>query len=210
MKITNIISQKKNKNRYSIYIDEKYAFSLDYDTLIRSNLHINDEIEEKAVEKLIKKDEFARARNYAYLLISYRDRSEFELKKRLVDKGFNREVAREVLDFLKNQNLVDDKMYVNKYLDEVLTGKPMGKMRVLYELKSKRIREETIKNVLDKKLGIEIEKKLAEKAAYKKMKVLKDYPPETAKRRLFNHLKNRGFQYDIINEVMKGFLSDNI
>ena len=46
MKITDIKNQRHRKNRFSIYIDGKYRFSLDYDTLVRANLHIVDEMED--------------------------------------------------------------------------------------------------------------------------------------------------------------------
>ena len=75
MKITDIKNQRHRKNRFSIYIDGKYRFSLDYDTLVRANLHVDDEVDAAQLETLELKDEYARARDYLYSLLSYRDRS---------------------------------------------------------------------------------------------------------------------------------------
>jgi len=210
MKITDILIQKRRKNRVSIYIDGKYSFSLDYDNLARSNLHVGDEIEEKKIEKLVKKDEFSRARDYAYLLISYRDRSEYELRRRLLDKDYCNHTVNEVLGFFKKEGLVNDRVFVNKYLENVILNKPMGRIKVVNELRSKMISREIIDELLDEKLGIEEEKRLAKKAALKKVKALLNYPEETARRRLFTHLRNRGFQYDIINDTVKEIFSGNI
>ena len=65
MKITGIKRQKRRKNRVSIYLDDKYTFSLDYDIVTRANLYTGDEITEEEKNKLIEKDSFPRARDYA-------------------------------------------------------------------------------------------------------------------------------------------------
>ena len=210
MKISEIKNQKKRKNRVSIYIEGKYGFSLDYNTLSRSDIHVGDEIDEKEIKKLKLKDEFAKARDYGYSLISYRDRSEWELKNRILEKGFQREVAIEVVNWFKKEGIVNDRNFANRWLDGVLQTKPMGKMRVLHELRAKRIDDGIIEDVCDKRLGYQTEMELAKKACNKRMNVLKNYPPEVGKRRLFQYMKNRGFAFEIIQELMKECFSDHL
>jgi regulatory protein len=210
MKISGIKNQKKRKNRVSIYIEDKYRFSLDYDTLSRSDIHVGDEIDEKEIIKLKLKDEFAKARDYGYSLISYRDRSEWELRRRILEKGFQREVAIEVVNWFKNEGIVNDRNFANHWLDGVLQTKPMGKMRVLHELRAKRIDDGIIEEVCDKRLDYQTEMELAKKACNKRMNVLKNYPPEVGKRRLFQYMKNRGFAFEIIQELMKECFSDHL
>jgi regulatory protein len=210
MQITDIKNQKKRKNRFSIYIEGKYRFSLDYDTLARSDIHIGDEIDDKQIETLELKDEFARARDYGFSLISYRDRSEWELKNRIMEKGFQREVAKEIVKWFKEEGIVNDRNFVNRWLDVVLQTKPMGKMRVLHELRAKRINEKIIEEVCSKRLSYQTEMELAKKACEKRMKVLKSYPEEVGKRRLFQYMKNRGFDFEIIQQLMKECFSDHL
>lgn len=210
MKISEIKNQKRNRNRVSIYIDGRYAFSLGSDTFMRSDIHVGDEIEEKQIERLVKKDEFSRARDYAYTLISYRDRSEYEIRQRLLEKGFHQEVVREVFDSLKAQRLIDDKSFAGRWVENVLTSKPMGKMRVAYELKKKRIREEIILEACDERFTPGTELRLARRAAEKRMNSLKGYPSDIKRRRLFRYLKNRGFDFEIIGEIMKELSDDCI
>jgi regulatory protein len=210
MKITYIKNQKKRKNRFSIYVEGKYRFSLDYDTLARSNIHIGDEIEERDIEKLKLKDEFARARDYGYVLISYRDRSEWELRHRILEKGFRREVAREVVDWFLSEGIVNDRNFANRWLDGVLQAKPMGRMRVFHELRAKRIDDGIIEEMCDKRLDYQTEMELAKKACDKRMNILKNYPPEVGRRRLFRYMKNRGFDFEIIHKLMEECFSDNL
>ena len=72
MKISEIKRQKKNPNRVSVYIEGKYSFSLDYDTLMASHLHVGDAVTDEKRNDLLQNDEFPRARDYAYTLLSYR------------------------------------------------------------------------------------------------------------------------------------------
>jgi regulatory protein len=210
VKITDIKRQKRRNNRFSIYLDRKYAFSLDYDTLARSNIHIGDEITEKQRDTLIAKDEFFRARDYAYSLLSYRDRTEFELKTRLLQKGIHRDVVQEVLDFLMRQNLVDDRAFVVKWIDNVIANRPMGRMRIEHELKRMRLNESIIQEVCEGKLGEETESALAREAAEKKLRVLENYQKEEAERKFVSYLRNRGFRFDIIRDLKKEFFGDNV
>ena len=59
-------------------------------------------------------------------------------------------------------------------------------------------------------IDIEKERCLAHAAADKKMRALKGYTGEKVKRRLLQHLRNRGFQFDIIHDVMKEYVRDDI
>lgn len=210
MKITDIKAQKRYRNRVSIYIDGKYRFSLDSDTLNRACLHIGENIEEKEVETLTLRDEFARARDYGFLLLSYRDRSEYELKKRLYEKEFHSGVVREVLEYFKQEKLVDDRTFVRKWIENTLDTRPMGRMRVTHELKKKMIRGDIIEEAVQDLCTMETEERLARKAASKKMKALGSYPAETAKKRLFRFLRSRGFPFNLIDQLMKEYFSDNI
>ena len=106
MKISDIRIQKRNKNRFSIYVDGRYRFSLDEHTLGRAGFHIGDEIDEEKIKNLSTRDEFFRARDYGLLLLSYRDRSEQEFRKRLLDRAYNRDVVEEIIVLFKDENLI--------------------------------------------------------------------------------------------------------
>lgn len=208
MKITGIKRQKRRKNRVSIYLDGKYTFSLDYDIVTRANLYTGDEITEEEKNKLIEKDSFPRARDYAYYFLSFRDRSEYEIKKRLYDRDFHPAVVSEVLSLLKNQGIVDDRSFVNKWVDNVILSRPMGRMRVMHELRLKRVREDIISEVCQEKLDLDKEAGLARIAVEKKMKVLNNYEKDVARRRLNSFLVNLGFDFEIIRELIKEYLGD--
>ena len=210
MKITDIKGQLHRKNRFSIYIDGKYRFSLDYDTFARSDLHVEDEISDADIERLELKDEYARAREYLYTLLSYRGRSEYEVRRRLLDKGFSRSVTEEVLQNFKKNGTIDDRRFAAEWLDSVLQHRPFGRMRAEHELRGKRIDDRVVSEVCDERFGLDEEKALARRALEKRLSVLERYPLNVQRQRVWRYLKNRGFRYDIIQELMKEYFSDYI
>ncbi len=210
MLITDIKAQKSRKNRFSIYIDGKYRFSLDFNTIQQVVLHVGDKIDEKTIEDLLRRDEYARTRDYALLLLSYRDRSESELKNRILKKGFHRGVVIELVGSLKKEGIVDDLSFANKWVDDACANRPMGRMRAVFELRKKMLADGIIEAVVEQKFDADTERRLAHAAAQKKMKTLESYPPDTARERLYRFLKNRGFQFDIIAELMKEYFHDYI
>ena len=210
MKITDIQPQKKNKNRFSIYIDGKYSFSLDFNTFENWDFHIGDEITEDDIERLKRKDEFWKAKDYCLSLFSYRERTESEIIKRLKDKGYSKWIIYEVLSYLKEYGLVNDENFARNWISSMIELKPMGRFRAIYELKKKGIKTELAERLCKEMINYDIEEKLAFKAAKKKYEALKGYSEDVKKKRLLSFLKNRGFNFDIIMNIMKEYFGEEI
>jgi regulatory protein len=191
-------------------VDGAFSFALDSNTLTRAGLHIGEEISETEIKKLVQKDEFFRARDYGLLLLSYRDRSVRELRKRLLDRDFHREVVEELIDYFSKQGLVDDRIFTERWIEHTLESRPMGMMRIRHELRSKFVDDSVIEEVMRSRLDSDVERDLARRAASKKIRALEGYPSETARRRLQRFMRSRGFQFDIIHEVLKEHFGDDI
>ena len=208
MEVTSIQFQKRNRNRVSIYIDGKYTFSLDYVTFSRSGLHEGDSVTEEQINSLSQKDEFFRARDYALSLLSYRERTEHEMKSRLFQKGFTAGTVRSVIELLKDRGLIDDRSFAQKWVEGVILHRPMGRMRAAHELRKKHVGDGIIEDVCTRMFSLEDEITLARNAAQKKLGSMQGYPQELVKRRLNAFLKNRGFDFQIIQDLMKEYFSD--
>jgi regulatory protein len=210
VQISDIKPQQRNQNRVSVYLDGGYAFSLDYDTLRREGLHIGDTVTDELRERLLQNDEYAWARDYAYMLLSYRSRTEYELRTRLLKRGFRQENVREVLLFLKQGGLVDDRSFAEKWVDDMRARRPMGRLRAETELMKKRIRDDIIHDVCEKAYAENAEARLGREAAEKKLAALRSYPEEAVKKKLFSFLQRRGFDFGVIHNLMKEFFCDDI
>ncbi len=88
-KITAIRIGKVRGKRVNVFLDNKLAFSLEAEVAIREGLLVEQELSAGQIETLVRSDRFHRCFNAAAHYLSYRPRSEFELRERLHRRGFN-------------------------------------------------------------------------------------------------------------------------
>lgn len=71
--VTDLTTQKRNKERLNVFIDGRYAFSLALETAV--GLKIGQSLSDEAIANLKTADTYYQAKNQAVRLLSYRPRS---------------------------------------------------------------------------------------------------------------------------------------
>jgi regulatory protein len=135
--------------------------------------------------------------NAAYRYLSYRPRSEAEMRHRLHQRGFADETAEKAIAKLKEQNLSDDVAFAQFWKDNRLSFRPKSKRLIKKELRDKKVASEIIEQVTQ---DIDDEE-IAYKLASSRMPVLAhlDYPDFY--RRLSSYLTYRGFGYEVMKRT---------
>lgn len=150
----------------------------------------------------IKPGDFAQAKNYAYRLLGYRERSEREIEERLVRKGFNKVVSEKVVEDLKAAGLIDDYRFAKSFAEGRVKYRPSGIELIRSKLYSKGIDGEIVNSVLS-----EIERNFDEyAAAYEiagnRARKFGKINREKAKQRIYGYLLRRRFKKDVIYKVL--------
>jgi regulatory protein len=135
--------------------------------------------------------------NAAYHYLSYRPRSEGEIRQCLRRRGFTSEVAEKTIIRLREQKLSDDFAFARFWKENRLSFKPKSKRLIKKELKDKKIAAEIIEQVT---ADIDDEA-IAYKLGSSRMSILAhlDYPDFY--RRLSSYLAYRGFGYEVIKHT---------
>ena len=135
--------------------------------------------------------------NAAYHYLSYRPRSEGEIRQWLHRRGFANEVAEKTIVKLREQNLIDDLTFAQFWKDNRLSFRPKSKRLIKKELRDKKVAAEIIEQVTE---DIDDEA-IAYKLGSSRLSVLAhlDYPDFY--RRLSSYLAYRGFSYEIIKHT---------
>ncbi len=194
-KITAIEPQKRNPQRVNIYLDGEFAFALS--RLVAAWLRVGEELSTEKIASLQAADERERALQDALRLISYRARSEKELRQRLEQKGWDQTVIQETLDRLRQNGLLDDIQFARDWIENRQTFRPRG-IRLLYqELRQKGLDEQTIQQALT---GVD-EEAAAQALARRQAQRLKSVPPHVFHQKLIAYLIRRGFSYELANNV---------
>ncbi|MBI4697760.1 MAG: regulatory protein RecX [Nitrospirae bacterium] len=148
------------------------------------------------------KDSRAEAIRYALKLLSYRSRSEKELNQKLRKKGFDEDTLSGAVIFLKDTEMVKDEHLAPELVRNAIDKRLLGKKGIQQFLSSRGIEKDLISESMSA-LSEDTEKETALRLVEKKMRILKDYPREVAKRRLIGMLQRRGFSSEVIHSAVK-------
>ena len=199
-RITAINSQRRNPNRYSIFIDGKFVLGIDKKTVEDMDLKVGKLIDEKDLEKITSQEELNKAQAYALMLLGYRERSLREIKIRMRQKGYEEKLVEKVVKYLKDRNLINDKRFTQLWAESRIK-KGYGRWRIQSELEQKGVNREITDEILkDLYSGID-EVQVALDLVEKKRWVSKEPPRLTE--RVSNLLRRRGFSFEVISNVVE-------
>jgi regulatory protein len=197
--ITAIQIGKSRGKRVNVSLDGRFAFSLAAEVVLKEGLRVGQELSAADVEALAGSDHFHRCLNAALHCLSYRPRSEFELKERLHRRGFDDDSVEAVLARLREQGLVDDMAFAQFWKDNRESFSPRSQRLAGLELRRKGIDEETIAQVV----GVIDDDDSAYRAALSKARSLSLSDYHSFRQRLAGYLKRRGFSYGVINHTVE-------
>ncbi len=134
-----------------------------------------------------------KAKMYAFKLLSKRDYFSFELKNKMLSKGFSEDDIEEVIRYLKEEGYIDDK-YLKERVKEKNLKKGKGSLYIRKKLYSKSGDD------IDISFDEELEAALyALRFKYKKDREYKE---------IVKFLSYRGFRYEVIQEAIRIFLKE--
>lgn len=204
-KITAIEVQKNNQNRVSVYLDNRFAFGLDMAIYVKYNLKKDMELEKDFIETILKAEDLSKASNYAIQLLSRKDRTKKEITDKLQEKGYEIEVINGVLNKLSEYNFLNDETYCEKYINDKLKFSKYGKNKIKANLYAKGVDKDIISRKIVE-INSDLEYERAFQLAQKKLPSLQKYNRIKIKTKLSYHLISKGFDYDIVNKVIKDLI----
>lgn len=135
--------------------------------------------------------------NAAYRFLSYRPRSEAEIRHRLSQRGFHREVVDSTIKRLRQQNLADDLAFARFWKDNRMSFKPKSRRLIAKELREKQVAaaivEQVTEDIDDEATAYTLGAKLVPAITHL------DYPHFL--RRMSGHLAYRGFAYGVVKRT---------
>ncbi len=196
--ITAIEAQKRGKDRVNVFLDGAFAFSLGIGVLEEQGIHPGQVLSDSQVEELAKADLFHKCLNAALRLLSYRPRSQAEIRTRLRLR-FDEQAIDRVIVHLEAKHMVDDVAFAQFWKENRESFSPRSKRMLKLELRRKGIDPEVITDVVE---GID-EEQGAYRAAEKKVRPWAREDYNTFRRKLGAFLSRRGFSNEVANRVVE-------
>jgi len=198
-KITALRMRKGRNKRVNVYLDGEFAFSLEAEVAVQEGLRVDQELSPERAEEIASSNNYRRCYDAAALILSYRPRSEPELRDRLLTKGFPGTSIDQVITRLKEQGLVNDDSFAEFWMENRDTFSPRSRWLTGQELRRKGISEEIINRVA----GSIDDEDSAYRAARKKARNLPRHDYQSFYRRLGDFLQRRGFDFGVIKVSVK-------
>lgn len=149
MKITSIKQQAKRTDRYSIFVEGKYAFSLSETALLESKLASGQELSKEQVREYKKLSADDKLYNQTLRYVAMRPRSRWEIEFYLeYKKKASPALTEEILNKLSKIGLIDDEKLAKALVNDRRLLRPTSRRKMMAELRKKRISDEVIEQAL--------------------------------------------------------------
>ena len=197
-KITAIRAGKRTGKRVNMFLNGQFALSLETEVAAKEGLKVGQELSANQVEALAKTARLSRCLNAAYRLLSYRPRSEAEIRERLRRRDFDENTLESVITRLKEQGLVDDTAFAQFWKESRESSSPRSQWLTKRELRKKGVADDIINQVVS---DVD-DNDSAYRAVIGKARSLPRTDYAVFRRRLGEYLKRRGFGYGVINHAV--------
>ena len=198
--ITAIETQARRGERKSIYVDGQFVVGAHQDVVVALNLKVGQRFDSEHLAEIIHKESARKAFERTLRFISYRDRAEAEVRKRLSGNDFSEDIVDEVIDRLYRMQLLDDAKFCRDWIKSRTASKPMGRKRLAWELRAKGVEpiviEQALENIEESdesELALVLARNRADKS---------DVRDRSFRDKTASFLRRRGFSWEIIADVL--------
>jgi len=195
-KITAIDVQKRSPNRVNIHLDGEFAFGLA--RIVAAWLRVGQELSEEKIEQLQLEDARERAFQQAMLFLSYRARSESEIRQNLRKHEIPEPIIDQTLERLRQDGLANDNQFARAWVENRSAFRPRSRRMMAMELRQKGLDDEAVSSAIE---SVDDEA-LAYEAAQKRALRLKGLEWNEFRKKLSEFLARRGFSYSVIVPVV--------
>ena len=207
--ITKIEVQKRNPKRRSIYVDDVFVAGVDAELAAELGLREGASIDDDVLQRALFSEEKRRALESAYRSLSRRAHSVHELGEKLRHRGYPASIVEEVLARLKEQGYLDDPEFARGFVRNQMTMKPMGERGLRAALRKKGVADDIIDTVVKEAFSENDARAVATGVAQKRLRSYAGLDPHKARQRLANLLLRRGFEYEVVNEVLRDVMQNS-
>ena len=203
MKITRIV--KKDEKNVVVYLDNEEKLFLTYEVLLKNGLRKDRDIPADHFQFLIRENQKHHIKQKAFSYIGRRHHSAFEIRTKLRQKKYDKDLIEEIISDLTENKYIDDLEFARLFADENIRLKLWGKNKIKGELIKKGVDQGIISQVLNEKFpgGNDLEN--AAELVMKKYRTLQKRKLDELKlkQKLYAFLSSRGYDYETSKEAVE-------
>ncbi|MEJ7902410.1 MAG: RecX family transcriptional regulator [Thermomicrobiales bacterium] len=204
--VTAIQSQVRDPDRVSVFIDGVFAIGIARDVADAFGLHKDHMLDEALLAELMAGNLVHKATTAALNLLSFRPRSEGEIRRKLQQGKYPDSTIEQVLVKLRDWHYVDDAEFAQRWIENRSAHRPRGSRLLAQELKAKGIQPAIMAEALEEADLDEASDALA--LARQRSRQLHDLDLQVRERRLTGFLARRGYGFDVIRATLEALRTE--
>ena len=193
-KITSIEVQKKQRGRFSVYIDGEFSFGISDIDLYNLNLAVGDVVTEEQMQLIEETIDTQKCRDYAVNLVSRKMYTKKEMADKLRIKGFSKTATDGVMDILEEYGYINDDVYAELYCE--YQSKKNGAKKISYDLQMKGVSKEIIQKYISR-----IDNK-DELLNLMEAKIKSKTVDDKERQKIIRHFLSKGFEYEAVKSCL--------
>jgi regulatory protein len=205
-RVTALRPTKRDPDRIAVDLDGSFAFALPATLVGDERIEVGDLLDVDRVTALLAADQASRATEAALVFLSYRPRSEKEVRDRLRRGGYEPDAIEHAIGRLHEWRYLDDADFARRWVENRTAHRPRGKRLLQQELRHKGIDGEIARDAID---DADLDETgAAEALARRRLPSYAGDEPTAIRRRLGAYLARRGYGYDVIRIALDRALGE--
>ena len=203
LRIEKVSYTRRNGGSYVLSLSDGSSLQgFDAAALKQFSLCAERELKARELDELKQTDALFRARSIAARYLNYRPRSRQEVRDRLRRAGIAESATARLLRELEEKGDLDDARFAREWVQAKVLGGRSGPRLISKQLAERGVARGLIEEALAAELPSE-HKLAAARRLVEKRGAGRDLADARERKRLADHLLRRGFEWDIIETVMK-------
>ena len=198
MQITKIAVQQKQANRYSVFVDGHYAFSLSESALLESGLASGQELTAEQLTDYKRLSDEDKLYNRTLRYVALRPRSTWEIEQYLKRKDSPAPLIEQITNKLLMLGLLDDVKFAESFVHDRRLLRSASSRKIKLELQRKHIARDVIEQVLRED---ETDETALLRTLVAKKRQQTKYRDDNLK--LMQYLARQGFSYGSIKDALQ-------
>lgn len=205
MIVIKIIKYKKENNgKYKLLLEDGSTIDTYEDVILKNNLLYKKDIDDSLYDIIMNDNVYEEAYSKSINYIGIRLRSINEMKVYLKSKKYSEEVINIIIERLIKNNLLNDAIFTQAFINDKLNFTTMGPYKIELELKKHNIDNNIISKCIST-IDEDIIYEKINKLITKFIKSNKKYKGFLLKNKIYTNLINLGYSSSMILEVLNNY-----
>ena len=196
--------KKENNGKYKLLLEDGSTIDTYEDVILKNNLLYKKDIDDSLYNIIMNDNVYEEAYSKSINYIGIRLRSINEMKVYLKSKKYSEEVINIIIERLIKNNLLNDTIFTQAFINDKLNFTTMGPYKIELELKKHNIDNNIISKCIST-IDEDIIYEKINKLITKFIKSNKKYKGFLLKNKIYTNLINLGYSSSMILEVLNNY-----